>query len=61
VWQLLRVSGIPVDDARGRLALGDFGAQMREVLANVTGILKEAGTASPGSTCSSRGASISRR
>jgi 2-iminobutanoate/2-iminopropanoate deaminase len=40
---LLFVSGIPASDAEGRLAVGDFPAQMRQVMANITGILQEAG------------------
>ena len=40
---LLWVSGIPAHDAQGRLAVGDFPAQMRQVMANITGILAAAG------------------
>ncbi|MCK8784806.1 RidA family protein [Roseomonas sp. NAR14] len=41
---LLFVSGIPAYDAEGRLAIGDFPAQMRQVMRNVGEILAEAGT-----------------
>jgi reactive intermediate/imine deaminase len=40
---LLYVSGIPAYDDSGKLAVGDFPAQMKQVMANVTGILKQAG------------------
>jgi reactive intermediate/imine deaminase len=40
---LLFVSGIPAYDAEGRLAVGDFPAQMRQTMANITGILAAAG------------------
>jgi reactive intermediate/imine deaminase len=43
VGNLLFVSGIPAYDAEGRLAVGDFPAQMRQVMASITGILAEAG------------------
>lgn len=39
----LFVSGIPAFDAAGGLAVGDFPAQMRQVMANISGILAEAG------------------
>jgi 2-iminobutanoate/2-iminopropanoate deaminase len=41
---LLYVSGIPGYDATGKLAVGDFTAQMTQVMANITGILAAAGT-----------------
>ena len=40
---MLWISGIPAYDAEGKLAVGDFTAQMNQVMANITGILKEAG------------------
>jgi len=40
---LLFVSGIPAYDAAGVLAVGDFPAQMRQTMANITGILAAAG------------------
>ena len=40
---LLFVSGIPAYDAEGRLAVGDFPAQMRQTMANIAGILAAAG------------------
>jgi reactive intermediate/imine deaminase len=40
---LLYVSGIPAYDATGKLAVGDFTAQMTQVMANITGILAAAG------------------
>ncbi|MBY0337613.1 MAG: RidA family protein [Acetobacteraceae bacterium] len=40
---MLWISGIPAYDAQGKLAVGDFTAQMNQVMANITGILKEAG------------------
>lgn len=43
VGNLLYVSGIPAYDAEGRLAVGDFPAQMRQVMASITGILAEVG------------------
>lgn len=43
VGNLLYVSGIPAYDAEGRLAIGDFPAQMRQVMESITGILKAAG------------------
>jgi 2-iminobutanoate/2-iminopropanoate deaminase len=43
VGNLLFVSGIPAYDSEGRLAVGDFTAQMTQVMATITGILKEAG------------------
>lgn len=41
---LLFVSGIPAFDAEGRVAVGDFLAQMRQVMKNITDILTQAGT-----------------
>lgn len=43
VGNLLFISGIPAYDSEGRLAVGDFPAQMRQVMSSITGILKEAG------------------
>lgn len=40
---LVYVSGIPAYDAEGKLAVGDFTAQMTQTMKNVTGILKAAG------------------
>ena len=40
---LLFVSGMPAYDAEGRLAVGDFPAQMRQTMASITGILAAAG------------------
>ncbi len=40
---LLYVSGIPAYDAEGRIAVGDFPAQMRQTMENVRGILAAAG------------------
>jgi len=44
VGNLLFVSGIPAYDSHGRVAEGDFVAQMTQVMANITDILREAGT-----------------
>ncbi len=41
---LLFVSGIPAFDRDGKLAVGDFPAQMRQVMQNITEILTAAGT-----------------
>ncbi len=41
---LLFVSGIPAFDREGRLAVGDFPAQMRQVMNNITEILQQGGT-----------------
>jgi len=38
------VSGVPAYDAQGRIAVGNFSAQMKQVMLNITGILKAAGT-----------------
>ena len=43
VGNLLFISGIPAYDSEGRLAVGDFPAQMRQVMASIIGILAEAG------------------
>jgi len=40
---LLFVSGIPAYDAEGRLARGDFTAQMTQTMASTTGILETVG------------------
>ncbi len=44
VGNLLYVSGMPAFDADGKLAVGDFAAQMTQTMANVTGVLAAAGT-----------------
>jgi 2-iminobutanoate/2-iminopropanoate deaminase len=41
--QLLFVSGTPGFDAAGKIAVGDFPAQMKQVIENITGLLKAAG------------------
>ncbi|WP_241289864.1 RidA family protein [Burkholderia stabilis] len=41
---LVFVSGIPAYDRNGKLAVGDFTAQMNQAMENITGILKAAGT-----------------
>ena len=38
------VSGVPGYDAGGRLAVGDFSAQMNQVMENIAAILQAAGT-----------------
>jgi reactive intermediate/imine deaminase len=38
------VSGMPAFDGSGKLAVGDFSAQMKQVMDNLVGILKAAGT-----------------
>jgi 2-iminobutanoate/2-iminopropanoate deaminase len=43
VGKSLFVSGMPAFDASGKLAVGDFPAQMKQVMHNLTGILKDAG------------------
>lgn len=43
VGNLLFVSGIPAFDADGKLAVGDFPAQMRQVMKSITEILAQAG------------------
>ncbi|MFH5924629.1 RidA family protein [Roseomonas xinghualingensis] len=40
---LLYISGIPAYDENGKLAVGDFTAQMTQVMKTITGILEEAG------------------
>jgi 2-iminobutanoate/2-iminopropanoate deaminase len=40
---LLFISGIPAYDETGKLAVGDFPAQMTQVMKTITGILTEAG------------------
>ena len=42
---MIFVSGIPAYDAAGKLAVGDFPAQMRQTMANIAGILAAAGAA----------------
>src|SRR5207244_4279053 len=44
VGKSIFVSGMPAFDANGKLAVGDFSAQMKQVMDNLTGILKVAGT-----------------
>jgi len=44
VGKLVFVSGIPALDANGKIAVGDFPAQMKQVMENISGILKSAGT-----------------
>jgi 2-iminobutanoate/2-iminopropanoate deaminase len=43
VGKLIFVSGIPAFDPSGNLAIGDFRAQMMQVMDNIATILKEAG------------------
>jgi 2-iminobutanoate/2-iminopropanoate deaminase len=43
VGNMLYISGIPAYDSEGRLAVGDFTAQMTQVMATISGILQEAG------------------
>jgi 2-iminobutanoate/2-iminopropanoate deaminase len=38
------VSGMPAFDSNGKLAVGDFPAQMKQVMENLNGVLKAAGT-----------------
>ena len=38
------VSGVPGYDVHGRLAVGDFSAQMNQVMENIAAILRAAGT-----------------
>ena len=42
--KLVFVSGTPAFDAAGKLAIGDFPAQMKQAMDNVTAVLKSAGT-----------------
>jgi enamine deaminase RidA (YjgF/YER057c/UK114 family) len=44
VGKSLFVSGTPAFDANGKLAVSDFPAQMRQVMDNLTAVLKAAGT-----------------
>jgi len=44
VGKSIFVSGMPAFDSSGKLAVGDFPAQMKQVMDNLTGILKAAGT-----------------
>jgi len=44
VGNMLFISGIPPYDAEGKLAVGDFTAQMNQTMETITAILKEAGT-----------------
>lgn len=41
--KLIFVSGTPAFDANGKLAVGDFSSQMKQVMDNLTGVLKAAG------------------
>ncbi len=43
VGKLVFVSGTPAFDAAGKLAVGDFPAQMKQAMENVTAVLKSAG------------------
>ena len=38
------MSGMPAFDGNGKLAIGDFPTQMKQVMDNLTGVLKAAGT-----------------
>jgi enamine deaminase RidA (YjgF/YER057c/UK114 family) len=42
--KLVFVSGTPAFDAAGKLAVGDFPAQMKQAMDNVTAVLKSSGT-----------------
>ena len=44
VGKSLYVSGMPAFDSGGKLAVGDFPAQMKQVMENLTRVLKESGT-----------------
>ena len=44
VGKLLFVSGTPAFDKNGKLAVGDFPAQMKQVMENIAGILAASGT-----------------
>lgn len=44
VGKLVFVSGTPGFEAGGKLAVGDFPAQMKQAMENVTAVLKTAGT-----------------
>ena len=41
------VSGTPAFDSNGKLAVGDFPAQMKQVMENMTTVLQAAGTSWP--------------
>jgi|SRR5215471_16937858 len=43
VGKILHVSGTPAFDKNGKLAVGDFAAQMKQVMENITGVLKSSG------------------
>jgi reactive intermediate/imine deaminase len=43
IGKTVYVSGMPAFDANGKLAVGDFPAQMKQVMDNLTRVLKEAG------------------
>ncbi len=43
VGNLIFVSGMPAFDANGKLAVGDFPAQMKQVMDNLASVLKAAG------------------
>jgi reactive intermediate/imine deaminase len=43
VGKLVVVSGMPAFDSSGTLAVGDFPAQMKQVMDNLTRVLKESG------------------
>jgi reactive intermediate/imine deaminase len=42
--KLLFASGVPAFDGQGKLAIGDFPAQMRQVMENIAAILDASGT-----------------
>ena len=42
--KLLFVSGVPAFNGQGKLAIGDFPAQMRQVMENIAAILDASGT-----------------
>jgi 2-iminobutanoate/2-iminopropanoate deaminase len=42
--KVVYVSGTPAFDANGKLAVGDFAAQMKQVMENITSVLKTSGT-----------------
>ena len=44
VGKSIFVSGMPAFDANGKLAAGDFPAQMKQVMENMTAVLKASGT-----------------
>ena len=43
VGNLMFISGIPAYDEQGKLAIGDFPAQMKQTMATITGILASVG------------------